>query len=146
MTNDSRCVTARPGAGKPNFYTDETRPFREVCAETRRLSFKLVDKFEPGQVYAEGCLKELIRLMDWSEKPSKLKEEQFTMGSGTHEVASPTTLYIGDSLFADLVDAKVSCDEIRLGVGYTHILSHVVDSLLAVLLTQSESLVGPPLL
>jgi hypothetical protein len=95
------------GAGKPNFYTDETRPFREVCTETRRLSFKLVDKFEPGQVYAEGCLKELIRLMDWSEKPRKLKEEQFTMGSGTHEVASPTTLYIGDSLFADLVDAKV---------------------------------------
>lgn len=99
-------LTNFQGAGKPNFYTDESRPFREVCRETRRLSFKLVQKFEPGEVYAEGCLKELIRLMDWNEKPQKPKEEQFKMGSGTHEVATPNTLYIGDSLFADLVDAK----------------------------------------
>jgi 5' nucleotidase family len=29
-----------------------------------------------------------------------------TMRSGTHEVATSHTLYTGDSLFADLVDAK----------------------------------------
>jgi HAD superfamily 5'-nucleotidase-like hydrolase len=104
-------------AGKPNFYTDETRPFREVCQETRRLNFKLVTKFEPGQVYAEGCLKEMIRLLDWSTNNRDTRLDGTfnsdgddpllgTMRSGTHEVATPHTLYIGDSLFADLVDAK----------------------------------------
>lgn len=45
--------------------------------------------------------------MDWSKISTKaLNDEQFTMRSGTHEVATPNALYIGDSLFADLVDAK----------------------------------------
>jgi 5' nucleotidase family len=91
------------GAGKPNFYTDEARPFRELCQETRRLQFKQVVRLEPGHVYTEGCLKELMRLMDWN--PKRPGDDQFTMRSGSHEVA-PNALYIGDSLFADLVDAK----------------------------------------
>lgn len=68
-------------AGKPTFYTDKDRPFREVSGN--RLQFHPVTQFEPGKVYSEGCFKELKRLLD-----------------------EPNMLYIGDSLFADLVDAK----------------------------------------
>ena len=98
----------RSGAGKPNFYTDDSRPFREVCQETRRLKFLRVEKFEPGKVYTEGCLKELTRLFDWTEPRLKDQElnQELSMKSGSHEVATPHALYIGDSLFADLVDAK----------------------------------------
>ena len=90
-------------AGKPSFYTDDSRPFREICKETRRLMFKPVDRFEKGSVYTEGCLKELTRLMDWS-KPAKTEEINSEITSGATAVAS-NVLYIGDSLFADLVDA-----------------------------------------
>uniref|UniRef100_A0A7S3NZY5 5'-nucleotidase domain-containing protein n=1 Tax=Amphora coffeiformis TaxID=265554 RepID=A0A7S3NZY5_9STRA len=93
-------------AGKPSFYTDDSRPFREVCQETRRLKFKPIDRFEKGSVYTEGCLSELTRLMDWS-KPKKQDgvEINSEITSGATAVAS-NVLYIGDSLFADLVDAK----------------------------------------
>lgn len=93
-------------AGKPSFYTDNSRPFREVCQETRRLKFKPVDRFEKGAVYTEGCLTELTRLMDWT-KPKKRDESGLNteLTSGATSVAS-NVLYIGDSLFADLVDAK----------------------------------------
>jgi hypothetical protein len=95
------------GAGKPAFYTDEVRPFREICLDTSRPKFKKVDQFEPGQVYTEGCLKELARLQLFRAKKSISGEDNaFTMKSGTHDVATPHALYIGDSLFADLVDAK----------------------------------------
>jgi len=92
------------GAGKPNFYTDKNRPFREVCQETRRLLFREVEKFEPGKVYTEGCLNELMRLMDWT--PRGRMDDEFGLTSGSHEAATANVLYIGDSLFADLVDAK----------------------------------------
>ena len=42
--------------------------------------------------------------MDWS--PKDTSEYCFKMGSGTHDIGTPHALYIGDSLFADLVDAK----------------------------------------
>lgn len=98
-------LTPLVGAGKPAFYTDDVRPFRQICLETSRPKFEKVERFEPGQVYTEGCLKELARLMDWSS-PSRSKDFSFKMKSGTHEVSTPHALYIGDSLFADLVDAK----------------------------------------
>lgn len=63
--------------------------------------FKRVERFEKGKVYTEGCLKELARLMDW--RPNKSPDDTFD------SPVSPLTsnvLYIGDSLFADLVDAK----------------------------------------
>jgi len=93
-------------AGKPSFYTDDSRPFREVCQETRRLKFKPIDRFEKGGVYTEGCLNELTRLMDWrkAEKGDGV-EVNSEITSGATAVAS-NVLYIGDSLFADLVDAK----------------------------------------
>lgn len=89
-------------AGKPNFYTDDRRPFREVCQDTRRIMFKKVERFERGRVYTEGCLRELKRLMDWRpiESPSN-----HTFESPSSPLTS-NVLYIGDSLFADLVDAK----------------------------------------
>ena len=106
-------------AGKPIFYTDSSRPFREVSFQTGRVKFKKVsrfriyiynylaeayhnhcikiDKLEKGEVYTEGCLNELIRCVDWDIR-KKGSDEIETFGSNV--------LYIGDSLFADLVDAK----------------------------------------
>ncbi|CAB9506637.1 nucleotidase domain-containing protein 3 [Seminavis robusta] len=98
-------------AGKPRFYTDDARPFREVSRTTGRIKFKKVDQFEPGEVYTEGCLKELIRLMKWgvvngsnedNTKSSQLSPEM----AGATTLSTSQVLYIGDSLFADLVDAK----------------------------------------
>lgn len=66
-----------------------------------------VKRLEPGKVYTEGCLKELTRLMEWSDREMPSNDEpQLGMKSGTHEMGLPHALYIGDSLFADLVDAK----------------------------------------
>ena len=71
--------------------------------------FKKVTQFERGKVYTEGCLKELIRLMKWGEAngssrgmDSSLSPEQ----AGATASSTSNVLYIGDSLFADLVDAK----------------------------------------
>ena len=63
---------------------------------------------EPGQVYAEGCLKELTKCITWKSVEVEIEsdydiQDQVTGGSS---LASPNVLYIGDSLFADLVDAK----------------------------------------
>lgn len=96
-------------AGKPNFYTDENRPFREVCPVTQQIKFLKVTKLESGKVYTEGCLKELTLLLDWNLKDNSITENdepQLGLKSGTHEMGMPHALYIGDSLFADLVDAK----------------------------------------
>lgn len=83
------------------FYTEDSRPFREVCQESRRIMFKSVERFEPGKVYTEGCLKQLIRLMNRaSVSDSESPRYHINVDSGN-------VLYIGDSLFADLVDAKV---------------------------------------
>lgn len=92
-------------AGKPKFYTDTFRPFREVSRKTGRLKFKKVNEFEKGEVYTEGCLKELIRLMNWADvngSRNSLSPEQ----AGATASSTSQVLYIGDSLFADLVDAK----------------------------------------
>jgi len=88
------CSPSCTGAGKPIFYTDTRRPFREVCPDTHRILFQQVEQLEPGKVYTEGCLRELMRLMDWNTNDD----------TSSHETTS--VLYIGDSLFADLVDAK----------------------------------------
>lgn len=94
-------------AGKPMFYTDDSRPFREICQETRRLMFKRVERFERGKVYTEGCLKELMRLMDWTTVENKIEsKDTWGISSGSLDMATANVLYVGDSLFADLVDAK----------------------------------------
>lgn len=49
-------------------------------------------------------MKELMRLMDWT--PRRATNGAEFMTSGSHETHSANVLYIGDSLFADLVDAK----------------------------------------
>jgi HAD superfamily 5'-nucleotidase-like hydrolase len=116
-TKDWNAIIA--SAGKPTFYTEETRPFREVDLETARPMFKPVERFERGRVYTEGCLKELTRLMDWSipsitqnvngddeEEDEDDLDAKFGITSGAVHVAAANVLYIGDSLFADLVDAK----------------------------------------
>lgn len=42
--------------------------------------------------------------MDW--EPSGMDEFSISYEGGASALASPNVLYIGDSLFADLVDAK----------------------------------------
>ena len=66
--------------------------------------FKKVESFEQGKVYTEGCLKELTRLMKWARQPNEL--EIGSVSDGSLDMAAANVLYIGDSLFADLVDAK----------------------------------------
>jgi hypothetical protein len=90
-------------AGKPAFYTEPRRPFREVDRRTNRVSFQKVDKLRKGKVYTGGCLQELTRLMDWSAFNGS--EDGPTNYMGALSLNS-NVLYIGDSLFADLVDAK----------------------------------------
>ena len=63
---------------------------------THSLTHIQVDKLNKDSVYTEGCLKELIRLLDWGP----VEEGDNILGVGGN------VLYIGDSLFADLVDAK----------------------------------------
>lgn len=94
-------------AGKPAFYTEIRRPFREVNTQTNRVRFQKVEKLEAGKVYTEGCLRELTRLMDWrvSSNISDAKDEEEMDSMGPLNT-NTNVLYIGDSLFADLVDAK----------------------------------------
>mmetsp|Transcript_17024 Transcript_17024/g.38866 ORF Transcript_17024/g.38866 Transcript_17024/m.38866 type:complete len:627 (+) Transcript_17024:89-1969(+) len=87
-------------AGKPAFYTEIRRPFREVNTETNRVRFEKVDKLESGKVYTEGCLRELTQLMDWKKIDGSDDEVMGPLNMNSN------VLYIGDSLFADLVDAK----------------------------------------
>ena len=44
--------------------------------------------------------------MDWSDAASGDNEPNKNMADGALSLASSNVLYIGDSLFADLVDAK----------------------------------------
>lgn len=94
-------------AGKPRFYTETSRPFREVNKDTGRLQFKKVDRIEPGEVYSDGCLTELTKCLDWFHVSKDIPTDDDTnpQFEGT-SLASPNVLYVGDSLFADLVDAK----------------------------------------
>ena len=77
-------------AGKPGFYTGN-RPFREVSTRTDRIKFKPITSFQPGEVYCQGSMGELVRLMGWETKDG---------------FDGSSIIYIGDSLFADLVDAR----------------------------------------
>uniref|UniRef100_A0A7S4AAZ1 5'-nucleotidase domain-containing protein n=1 Tax=Pseudo-nitzschia australis TaxID=44445 RepID=A0A7S4AAZ1_9STRA len=90
-------------AGKPAFYTETRRPFREVNTETNRVRFQKVEKLESGKVFTEGCLRELTKLMDWRVSGDKDDGQVESMGPLN---MNSNVLYIGDSLFADLVDAK----------------------------------------
>jgi len=80
-------------AGKPAFYT-QSRPFREVSVRTGRVKFKPITSLEPDEVYCDGSITELMKLTGWG----------FDEGSGTFD--GSRILYLGDSLFADLVDAR----------------------------------------
>eukprot|EP00566_Odontella_aurita_P005369 CAMPEP_0113553596 /NCGR_PEP_ID=MMETSP0015_2-20120614/15700_1 /TAXON_ID=2838 /ORGANISM="Odontella" /LENGTH=643 /DNA_ID=CAMNT_0000454681 /DNA_START=219 /DNA_END=2150 /DNA_ORIENTATION=- /assembly_acc=CAM_ASM_000160 len=99
-------------AGKPAFYTENSRPFREVSAKTGRIKFKKITELEPGEVYTEGCLRELTKCLprwhddaDVSAGELGYDTQSQNLGASSN-LASPNVLYIGDSLFADLVDAK----------------------------------------
>ena len=100
-------------AGKPAFYTEDNRPFREVDIATGKVKFKQVLKLERGHVYTSGCLKELTNLIKWRyplSSSSQNNDEEDDDSPPFNDIyspfTSPTVMYIGDSLFADLVDAK----------------------------------------
>jgi len=80
-------------AGKPAFYT-QARPFREVSARTGRVKFKPIHSLDPGEVYCAGSIEELMRLTNWTYCPN----------GGSFDGSK--IIYFGDSLFADLVDAR----------------------------------------
>ena len=101
------CVVA--SAGKPGFYVEKTRPFREVvlgergedgrAAET--MSFEKIDSLDPDKVYSGGCLRELVRLTPALKAKKDPKSDDLNLN-----LLNTNVLYLGDSLFADLVDAK----------------------------------------
>jgi len=98
-------------AGKPRFYTDDARPFRLVDKDTGQISFKKITRFKAGEVYAEGCLKELTKMINWRQTtPHDHTDPTIDIDSEPYSssmsLTSSNVLYIGDSLFADLVDAK----------------------------------------
>jgi len=95
-------------AGKPNFYTDYNRPFREVSTTNGRVKFKKIERMEPNEVYTDGCLKELTKCLGWEKpKPSWGGATEDSGADNSPAGGGPNNvLYIGDSLFADLVDAK----------------------------------------
>jgi len=89
-------------AGKPRFYTEQDRIFREVSTQTGRIKFKRINKFESNEVYTGGCLRQLVKCLQVSESSTQtlteLQKDEF--------LQNPQVLYLGDSLFSDLVDAK----------------------------------------
>ena len=83
-------------AGKPQFYTG-TRPFREVSTRTGRVKFKPITAFNKSEVYCQGSIGALVRLMGWTKSgPTQ----------NMSNIDGSNIMYIGDSLFADLVDAR----------------------------------------
>eukprot|EP00904_Undaria_pinnatifida_P001496 jgi/Undpi1/11347/HiC_scaffold_30.g13644.m1 len=71
-------------ASKPLFYTG-TRPFRLVSRKTGRIKWSEVTQLKKGGVFTHGSIAELKRLKGW---------------------VGPSVLYFGDSLWADLVEAR----------------------------------------
>mmetsp|Transcript_27429 Transcript_27429/g.57947 ORF Transcript_27429/g.57947 Transcript_27429/m.57947 type:complete len:599 (+) Transcript_27429:277-2073(+) len=94
-------------AGKPSFYTEDNRPFREVDINTGKVKFKQVLKLDKGRVYTSGCLKELTKCINWRYPLSFSQDEDDSPYDDIYSpLTSPNVMYVGDSLFADLVDAK----------------------------------------
>jgi len=69
---------------KPDFYT-RYRAFRLYDVKEDQVSWQKVEALEKGQVYSQGSLENLLKLKGWK---------------GTQ------VLYIGDSLFSDLVEPR----------------------------------------
>ncbi|EQC26819.1 hypothetical protein, variant [Saprolegnia diclina VS20] len=69
-------------AKKPDFYT-RYRTFRLFDVDQRQVQWQAVTRLEPNCVYTQGSLRQLIMLKGWGGR---------------------RVLYIGDSLFSDLVE------------------------------------------
>jgi len=65
-----------------------------------------VTKLEKGRVYTSGCLKELTECITWKSPLSFSKDEDSPYDDIYSPFITPEIMYVGDSLFADLVDAK----------------------------------------
>ena len=73
---------------------------------TLRSSLSQIEAMDPSKVYSGGCLRELVRLtpalQTQDSNPSNDIQEEVASGG----LLNANVLYLGDSLFADLVDAK----------------------------------------
>jgi hypothetical protein len=52
-------------AGKPIFYTEQRRPFRQVNTDTGRVKFNLVDRFEQGTF---APCRQCMIIITWAQK------------------------------------------------------------------------------
>ena len=60
-------------------------------------------------MYTSGCLKELVQCITWRYPLSSFsqdEEDDSPYDDIYSPLTSPNVMYVGDSLFADLVDAK----------------------------------------
>jgi len=71
-------------AGKPRFFTDKDRPFRQLNSERDGVLWTPVKSLERGEVYRAGCLTTMERLTKWGKR---------------------SVLYMGDHIQNDLIDA-----------------------------------------
>ncbi|CCI49680.1 unnamed protein product [Albugo candida] len=69
-------------ARKPNFYTRQ-RAFRVLDAKRKQVQWQAVRYLQQGQIYTQGSVRQLMNMTEW---------------------VGNRVLYIGDSLFSDLVE------------------------------------------
>ncbi|RXG73348.1 5'-nucleotidase domain-containing protein 3 [Armadillidium vulgare] len=114
-------------AKKPDFFTDNMRPFRELVKEIHMTCWGPVKCLEKGKVYLEGNLSSLQEMKNWD-------------GQGV--------LYFGDHPYSDLADVSLHHlwrtgaiiweldDEIRIlnsldykrAIGWLQILQNIIEN------------------
>ncbi|XP_065177794.1 5'-nucleotidase domain-containing protein 3-like [Sycon ciliatum] len=73
-------------ARKPQFHTQEWKPFRAWDVSAGSPLWKRVESLEPNHVYQEGNMKELLKMTGWKESE---------------------ILYFGDDVYGDLADPSL---------------------------------------
>merc|ERR1712137_650844 len=71
-------------ADKPNFFTSEDRPFRQLNPNGDGLLWTPVTELVRGEIYRDGCLHETMKITKWGRR---------------------NILYMGDHIRNDLIDA-----------------------------------------
>eukprot|EP00092_Neocalanus_flemingeri_P070785 GFUD01086912.1.p1 GENE.GFUD01086912.1~~GFUD01086912.1.p1 ORF type:complete len:506 (+),score=165.74 GFUD01086912.1:97-1614(+) len=113
-------------AGKPHFFTNNAKPFREVDIERKIFLWDKVAKLEKGKIYAGGTIDHFQDLTGWR---------------------GGKVMYFGDHPYADLADVtllhgwhtaavirelemeinKMNTDEFKWGVNWQQVLMALID-------------------
>jgi len=113
-------------AGKPHFFTNNNKPFRELDLNKNVGRWNKVCSLEKGKIYAGGTIEQLQKLTGWTG----------------HKV-----MYFGDHPYADLADAtlhhgwhtgavireleaeiiKMNTDEFKWGVNWQQVLMSLIE-------------------